>query len=85
MISMIILSLNPVSQVEIQQVKDIFQESNCPYESLKNSFDRFSGFSKGKIFFDNAQSVYADLSAMKDFSSLVNQLNVHPQIILTVI
>lgn len=85
MISMIILSLNPISQVEIQQVKDILTQSKCPYESLKNTFDRFSGFSKGKIFFDNAQSVYADLSAMKDFSSLINRLNIHPQIILTVI
>lgn len=82
---MLILSTDPVSQLEIQQVKDILTQSKCPYESLKNSFDRFSGFSKGKIFFDNAQSVFADLSAMDDFSSLINQINVHPRLIVTII
>ena len=82
---MLILSRQPLTQNEIKQVKDILHQSKCPNESLRSTFERFTGLFDGKIFFDDAQSAFSDLSAMKDFSSLTKQIDRHPQIILTVI
>ena len=82
---MLILSRQPLTQTEIQQVKDILQQSRCPNESLSNTFERFTGLVDGKIFFDDAQSEFNDLASLKDFSSITKHINMHPQIILTVI
>lgn len=82
---MLILSRRPLTQNELNQVKDILQQSRCPNESLSNTFDRFTGLVDGKIFFDDAQSDFNDLASLKDFSSITKHINMHPQIILTVI
>ena len=85
---MIILSTSPLTSLEILQVKQILHESRCPNESLKNTFERYSGFVDGKIFFDDAQSVWNDIAAQfkgKSFSEVVTELEACDQIILTVI
>ena len=85
---MVILSLLPLSSLEILQVKQIFRESRCPNESLSSTFERYSGFVEGKIFFDNAQNIWADIAerfANKNFDQLIKELDASEQIIITVI
>lgn len=85
---MIILSISPLTSLEILQAKQILRESRCPNESLKNTFDRYSGFVDGKIFFDDAQTVWNDIAAQfkgKSFGEVVTELDACDQIILTVI
>lgn len=85
---MIILSISPLTSIEILQVKQILRESRCPNESLKSTFDRYSGFVDGKIFFDNAQTAWNDIAAQfkgKSFAEVINELDACEQIIFTVI
>lgn len=53
-----ILSVKPVSELEIRQVKDILRQSRCPNESLRNTFDRFTELTPDFIFFDVGEHVY---------------------------
>lgn len=85
---MIILSISPLTSLEILQVKQILRESRCPNESLHATFDRFSGFVDGKIFFDDAQFLWqeiADQYSGKSFAEVVRKLDACRQIVLTVI
>ena len=47
-----LLAVNPVTELELQQVKDILRQSHCPNESLRNTFDRFTDLTADNIFFD---------------------------------
>ena len=53
-----ILSVKPVSELEIRQVKDILRQSRCPNESLRNTFERFNDLTAEIIFFDVGEHVY---------------------------
>ena len=46
--SIILQSGEPITDERIAQVKDIFRVSQCPNESLHNSFDDFAWFN-GKV------------------------------------
>ena len=50
----LIYSKNPLTEVEQNKIKGIIAESQCPNESLKNTFNRFS-FMQGDsfIYFDD--------------------------------
>lgn len=85
---MIIISLNPLTSLEILQVKQILRESRCPNESLRNTFERYSGVDNGKIFFDDSQILWAQIAdqfANKTFAELVTELGACDPFILTVI
>ena len=85
---MIILSLNPLTEQQIQQVKEILTKSNCPNESLKNTFERYSGLIDGKIFFDDAQILWQEVStkfAGKSFKDIISEVDACRQFIITVI
>ena len=53
-----ILSVKPVSELEIRQVKDILRQSRCPNESLRNTFERFTDLTAEIIFFDEGKHVH---------------------------
>ena len=85
---MIIISRENVSPLEVMQIKQILRESYCPNESLANTFERFAGFVDGKIFFDDAQDIWAEIAAQfqnETFAKVIDKINVVPQVILTVI
>lgn len=50
----LVYSRNPLNAVEKTRIKGIVTQSNCPNESLKNTFKRFS-FMQGNnnIYFDD--------------------------------
>ena len=50
----LIYSKNPLTEVEQNKIKGIVTQSQCPNESLKNTFKRFS-FMQGEyvIYFDD--------------------------------
>ena len=50
---MTILSRKPLSNAECRKVEDILRESNCPFESLKNTFKNFSGLIGNVVVFDD--------------------------------
>ena len=50
---MTILSRKPLSNTEYKKVEDILRESNCPFESLKNTFKNFSGLIGNVVVFDD--------------------------------
>lgn len=52
---MTILSRKPVSHEEQKMIEDIFRESKCPHESLKNTFERYSGLIGDIIIFDDVE------------------------------
>lgn len=81
---MIIISLHAVPDYQVQIVRDILKESKCPHESLTNCCPRYSGTIDGKIFFDDAQSVYSQITAY-DMADLLGEIDKVPHICLTVI
>lgn len=85
---MIILSTEPVSSLEMLQVKQILRQSRCPNESLRNTFARFTGLIDGKIFFDDAAQVWSDIAAQfadKKFADAIIDIDACPHIIITII
>jgi len=52
---MTILSREPVSDEDQKKIEDIFHESNCPHESLKNTFERYSGLIGDIVIFDGVE------------------------------
>lgn len=52
---MTILSREPVSDEDQRKIEDIFRESQCPHESLKNTFERYSGLIGDIIIFDDVE------------------------------
>ena len=85
---MIIISIAPLTSLEILAVKQILRESHCPNESLSATFDRYSGIDGGKIFFDDAQIRFqqiADQFAGKSFAEVVNELDACDPIILSIV
>lgn len=54
-----IVSRRPLSDGDRQRVEEIFRESKCPYESLRNTFPRFSGIVDDLIIFDELPEHYA--------------------------
>ena len=59
---MIIISKRPLLPHDINQIKQILNESICPHESLHNTFDRYSGIEDDKIFFDGTKNLYPDFA-----------------------
>ena len=49
---MTILSHEPLTESELENVVKIFCESQCPHESLAATFPRYSGLLGEMIFFD---------------------------------
>lgn len=49
---MVILSREPLTEEDKQKISDILRESNCPHESLMNTFPRYSGIYDNVITFD---------------------------------
>ena len=47
-----IFSREPLTKEDLQKIEDILRESNCPHESLTNTFPNYSGISGDEIFFD---------------------------------
>lgn len=85
---MIIISLSPLTSLDVLQIKQILRESRCPNESFRNTFDRYSGFVDGKIFFDDAQITWQQISdqfAGKSFADVISELDACDQIFFTVI
>lgn len=85
---MIIISIAPLTSLEILAVKQILRESHCPNESLRATFDRYSGIDGGKIFFDDSQFRFQQISdqfSNKSFAEIVNELDACDTISLTVI
>ena len=60
------------------------RQSRCPHESLRNSFENYSGMSDGKIFFDDAQSDF-NLLAVGDFKDWLRSCDACPQLHLVTI
>lgn len=56
---MTILSREPLTDLERRQVEDILRESQCPHESLRETFPRYSGMLGSIITFDGV--------SLKDF------------------
>ena len=56
---MTILSREPLTDLERRQVEDILRESQCPHESLRETFPRYSGMLGNIITFDGV--------SLKDF------------------
>ena len=48
-----ILSREPISDEDKKKIKQILVESNCPHESLTNTFERYSGIFGDVITFDD--------------------------------
>lgn len=44
-----IQSGEPIAKNTVRKVKDIFRESNCPNESLRNSIEGFKSFDDGVV------------------------------------
>ena len=49
---MYIFSREPLSEEDVKKIDEILRESNCPNESLTNTFDRYSGILDNVITFD---------------------------------
>lgn len=49
---MTILSLHEMSEDDIKKIEDILRESNCPHESLTNTFPNYTGIFGTVIAFD---------------------------------
>ena len=48
-----IISKQPLADEDISKIEQIFRESQCPHESLRNTFpDRYNGLLGDLIFFD---------------------------------
>ena len=75
---MIIISRENVSPLEVMQIKQILRESYCPNESLANTFERFAGFVDGKIFFDDAQDIWAEFAAPCDARKESHAVSIQP-------
>ena len=52
MIVLTILSREPISDEDKKKIEQILVESNCPHESLANTFERYSGIFGDVITFD---------------------------------
>ena len=52
-----ILSREPLSDDDLKKIEMILQESNCPHESLKNTFLRYSGIFDDVITFDGVNPI----------------------------
>lgn len=50
---MTILSAEPVSPEDQRKIDDIFHESQCPHESLRNTFPRYTGLLGDIVIFDD--------------------------------
>ncbi|MBQ7454381.1 MAG: hypothetical protein IJS69_04955 [Selenomonadaceae bacterium] len=68
---MTITSLKPLTQKELNKIRDILKQSKCPNESLTKTFDRFTGLVGERIFFDNAQDTNSQLNADKIFVNVI--------------
>lgn len=53
MIIEVIKGGSPLTEQERKQIKDIFAESECPYESLKNSLIGFKSFDSRVLYIDD--------------------------------
>lgn len=74
--------------MEILQIKDILRHSECPFESLRATFDRFDAIDDGKLFFDGSQllwEVTAAKFAAKGFDDVIKTLDVVNQLHIVVI
>lgn len=49
---MTILSLHEMSEDDLKKIEDILRESNCPHESLTNTFPNYTGIFGTVIAFD---------------------------------
>ena len=50
---MTILSSEPISDEDQRKIADIFHESQCPHESLRNTFPRYTGLLGDIVIFDD--------------------------------
>lgn len=52
---MTIITREPLTKEDQQKIADIRRESNCPHESLRNTFpDRYNGLIGNFLIFDDA-------------------------------
>lgn len=52
---MTIISRKPLNEEQLNQIEQILRESECPHESLRNTFpERYGGLIGNLIFFDDA-------------------------------
>jgi len=52
---MTIITREPLTKEEQKKIADIWRESECPHESLRNTFpDRYSGLIGDLVIFDDA-------------------------------
>lgn len=51
---MLIVTITPLSVGDLEKIKDILLQSNCPNESLRNTFDNFTAINNKEIVFDDA-------------------------------
>ena len=47
-----VLSMEKLSDEDLKKIEDILRESNCPHESLTNTFENYSGIFGDVIAFD---------------------------------
>lgn len=50
---MTILSSEPISDEDQRKIADILHESQCPHESLRNTFPRYTGLLGDIVIFDD--------------------------------
>lgn len=66
----LVYSRNQLNELDKKRIKEIFMQSHCPNESLKNTFKRFS-FMQGDqvIFFD-------DITVQNRHEAIVTEIEV---------